>query len=288
MKGKVSLITGANAGIGKRAAKRLAGAGSSVIMVCRNANAGEKAAEEIRQETGNGDVQVLQADLSSQGSVRALADTVLGGYERLDVLIHNAANFDLSMKRPELTEDGVEKIFATNHLGPFLLTNLLLSRLEQSAPSRIITIASKGLLSYPRMTIEFDNLNGELKYSPTRAYYHSKFAQLIFTYELAERLKGTGVTVNAIRVPSVKVDAGRDDHLPAWMRALYKLKRRFSIDPEQMAETYFFLSAAPSLLHLSGKYFDELNREVPSPRNSYDKAVWRKLWEVSEKLTGLK
>ncbi len=288
MKGKVSLITGANAGIGKRAAKRLAGAGSAVIMVCRNANAGEKAAEEIRQETGNGDVKVLQADLASQGNVRRLAKTVLGEFERLDVLIHNAANFDLSMKRPVLTEDGVENIFATNHLAPFLLTNLLLSRLEQSAPSRIITIASKGLLSYPRMTIEFDNLNGEMKYSPTRAYYHSKLAQLMFTYELAERLKGTGVTANAIRVPSVKVDAGRYNHLPAWMGALYRIKRRFSIDPEQMAETYFYLSAAPSLLHVSGKYFDELNREVASSRSSYDKAVWGKLWEVSEKLTGLK
>ncbi|MDF2718456.1 MAG: retinol dehydrogenase 14, partial [Paenibacillus sp.] len=185
MTGKVSLITGANAGIGKRAAKRLAALGSEVIVVCRNAVSGAAAVEEIRRDTGNVKVELLQADMSSQRSVRFLADEVRTNYRRLDVLIHNAANFDLILKKPLITDDGVETIFATNHLGPFLLTHLLLDMLKRTAPSRIITIASKGLLTFPGLTIEFDNLNGEKKFSPTHAYYHSKLAQLMFTYDLA-------------------------------------------------------------------------------------------------------
>src|SRR5690554_3426022 len=210
MTGKVSLITGANAGIGKRAAKRFAALGSQVIIVCRNAESGSNAVEEIKRQTKNPNVMMIQADMSSQKTVRQLAETVISKYDRLDVLIHNAANFDLSQKKPLLTTEGVEQIFATNHLGPFLLTHLLLDLLTKNqAPGRVITIASKGLMAYPRLTIEFDNINGEQKYSPTRAYYHSKVAQLMFTYQLAEKLKNSGITVNCIRVPSVKVDEGR-------------------------------------------------------------------------------
>lgn len=123
--------------------------------------------------------------------MHTLARDFKSTYDNLHVLIHNAANFDYSLKTPVLTEDGVEVIFATDHLGPFLLTNLLLDVLKKSAPSRIITIASKGLFSYPRLTIEFDNVNGEKRFSYAHAYYHSKLAQIMFTYELAKRLKGT-------------------------------------------------------------------------------------------------
>lgn len=288
MTGKVSLITGANAGIGKRAARQLAALGSEVIVVCRNAVSGAQAVEDIKRETGNARVECLQADLSSQQSVRMLADAFRTKYRRLDVLIHNAANFDLSMKKPVLTEDGVETIFATNHLGPFLLTRLLLDLLKQSAPSRIITIASKGLLSFPNLTIEFDNLNGERRFSPTRAYYHSKLAQLMFTYDLAEKLQGTGVTVNGIRVPSVKIDEGRHQHLPSWLHTVYQLKRRFALEPEAMAETYVYLAANPALTTVTGKYFNEKNEAVSSSRKSMDRAVWARLWEISEQLTRLR
>lgn len=287
MNGKVSLITGANAGIGKRAAKRLASLGSRVIVVCRDPIKGADAVEEIKRESGSSFVELIQADLSSQKSIRHLAETVTRRYERLDVLIHNAANFDQSLKKPQLTEDGVEKIFSTNHLGPFLLTHLLLDLLKKSAPSRIITIASKGLLAFPGMTIDFENLNGEKSFSVTRAYYQSKLAQVMFTYELAERLKDSGVSVNCIRVPSVKIDKGRHQHVPAWMRWAYQIKRRFSLDPEDMANTYAFVAVSPSLDRTTGRYFDEHNRIVKSSRKSYDKTVWKKLWRVSEKLTGM-
>jgi NAD(P)-dependent dehydrogenase (short-subunit alcohol dehydrogenase family) len=288
MTGKVSLITGANAGIGKRAAKRLAALGAEVIVVCRNAVSGAAAVEEIRRDTGNVKVKLLQADMSSQRSVRILADEVRTHYRRLDVLIHNAANFDLTLKKPRITDDGVETIFATNHLGPFLLTHLLLDMLKRSAPSRIITIASKGLLTFPGLTIEFDNLNGEKKFSPTHAYYHSKLAQLMFTYDLARKLKESGVTVNCIRVPSVKIDEGRHaEYVAGWLQAVYRLKRSFSIEPDTMAETYAYLAAEPALVGVTGNYYSEKNKVVSSSKKSYDETVWRKLWETSARMTGL-
>ncbi|MGM0903821.1 MAG: SDR family NAD(P)-dependent oxidoreductase [Bacillota bacterium] len=262
MSGKVSMITGANAGIGKRAANQLAKLGAKVIIVCRNMTSGTKAAEEIVNETNNKNVQVLRANLSSQESIKTLVENFRHEYDQLDVLIHNAANFELSMKEPILTEDGVETIFATNHLGPFLLTNLLLDLLKKSR-GRVITIASKGLIAYPNLLIEFDNLNGEQKHSPTKAYYQSKMAQLMFTYHAAVLFQGTGVTFNFIRVPAVQVDFGRHENVPALMKYAYKLKRKFSIPPEVMAQTYTYLAANPSLSETTGKYFDE-NQSIVS------------------------
>ncbi|MGG6311659.1 SDR family oxidoreductase [Paenibacillus macerans] len=287
LNGKVCLITGANAGIGKRAAKRLAGLGSRVIVVCRNPASGAKAVQEIKRETGNHHVELIQADLSSMKSVRQLAEEVQARYERLDVLIHNAANFDQTLKRPMMTEEGLETIFATNHLGPFLLTHLLIDLLKESAPSRVITIASKGLIVFPRLTIDFENLKGEKSFSVTRAYYQSKLAQLMFTYELAERHKDCGVTANCIRVPSVKIDEGRHQQVPAGMKLAYRIKRHFALNPEDMAKTYAYLAADPSLVRTTGEYFDEHYRIVKSSRKSYDRAVRKKLWSVSEQLTGI-
>lgn len=180
------------------------------------------------------------------------------------------------MKSPQLTEDGVETIFATNHLGPFLLTNLLLDSLKKSN-GRILTIASKGLLAYPNMTIELDNLNGERKYSPTKAYYHSKLAQLMFTYHAADILQHTGITINAIRVPSVQVDEGRHGDVPLLMKQAYKLKRKFSMSPEKMAQTYTYLAVSPELSNVMGQYFDENHSIVTSSKKSYDKHVWSQL-----------
>lgn len=288
MTGKVTLLTGGNAGIGKRAAKQLASLGSEVVIVCRNTESGLAAVEEIRRDTGNAKVELLQADMSLQKSVRQLADKFRTHYQKLDVLIHNAANFDLSLKKPRITADGVETIFATNHLGPFLLTHLLLDLLQLSTNGRIITIASKGLLTFPGLTIEFDNLNGEKKFSPAHAYYHSKLAQQMFTYDLAKKLKHTGVTINCIRVPSVKIDEGRHAHVPALLHAIYRLKRLSSIEPEAMAETYAYLAAEPALCQVTGSYFNERNEIVSSSKKSRNENVWGKLWEISERLTGLR
>ncbi len=284
MTGKTVLITGANSGIGKEAALQLAEFGACVIMACRSEERGEKARLEILQKFPNAELIVMPLDLSSQASIKILAEQIIANFQRLDVLIHNAANFDLTLKKPLLTKDGVETIFATNHIGPFLLTRLLLDLLKESVPSRIITVASKGLLVYPSLDIEFDNLNGERKYSAQKAYYHSKLAQIMFTYDLAERLEGTGVTVNCIRVPSVAVPDERLAELPGFLKKLYSLKRSMSITPARMAETYVYLASDPAAGQISGKLWDETNKQVKSNRNSYDRETWKRLWQASEKL----
>jgi NAD(P)-dependent dehydrogenase (short-subunit alcohol dehydrogenase family) len=169
-----------------------------------------------------------------------------------------------------------------------LLTHLLLDSLKQSAPSRIITVASKGLMTYPFLDIEFDNLNGERKFSTQHAYYHAKLAQVMFTYDLAEQLKGTGVTVNCVRVTNVAIPDERLTHLPTWLRKIYNLKRKMAITPERQAETYIYLAADPELEKVTGRYWDENNKQVNSNKNSYNQTTWHKLKEVTEKLAGIK
>jgi NAD(P)-dependent dehydrogenase (short-subunit alcohol dehydrogenase family) len=284
---KVIIITGANAGIGRETARGLAQLGHTVIMVCRNTPAGEAVRQEIVAQTGNPAVEVLKCDLSSQQSIRQFVADFTAKYPRLDVLINNAANFDHTLKKPTLTEDGVEVIFATNHLGPFLLTHLLLDTLKASAPARVLTVASQGLVMYPFLSIEFDNLNGQKKFSTQHAYYHSKLAQVMFTFDLAERLSGSGVTVNCIRVTNVQIDKGRYEYLTGWKRRAYEIKRRRAITPEQMAAAYIYLAVAPEFETVTGKYFDEKCKEVKAYKPAYDRAVWRKLWDVSAELTHL-
>jgi NAD(P)-dependent dehydrogenase (short-subunit alcohol dehydrogenase family) len=285
--GRVCIVTGSNSGIGKAAAMGLARCGSTVVMVCRNLERGKVAQAEIIGDTGNKSVDLMVCDLSSQRSIRQFAAEFKAKYNRLHVLIHNAANFDQSLRHPVITEDGVETVFATNHLGPFLMTNLLLETLKAGAPSRVLTVASKGLITYPFLSIEYDNLNGQKKFSAQHAYYHSKLAQVIFTFDLAERLKGSGVTVNCIRVTNVQLDKDRYEHITGWKRRAYELKRRMAITPKQMAEAYIRLAVAPEFENVTGKYFDEKCGEVRANKGAYDQASWHRLWQVSESLTGL-
>jgi NAD(P)-dependent dehydrogenase (short-subunit alcohol dehydrogenase family) len=147
--------------------------------------------DEIKKASNNDKVELILVDLASRASIYQFVETYQSGHQKLDALINNAANFDHTLKKPTLTRDGVETIFATNHVGVFLITSLLLDSLKAGAPSRVINVASKGLLTYPFLDIEFDNLNGERKFNTQHAYYHSKLAQIMFTYDLAERLKGT-------------------------------------------------------------------------------------------------
>jgi NAD(P)-dependent dehydrogenase (short-subunit alcohol dehydrogenase family) len=283
----VCIVTGSNSGIGKRVALQLAELGATVVMACRSRERGEAALAEVKRQSGSDAVALMLVDLSSQQSIRRFVEEFQRTYSQLHVLINNAANFDHTLTRPVLTEDGVETIFATNHLGPFLMTHLLLDRLKASAPSRIINVASKGLVTYPFLGIEFDNLNGERKFSTQHAYYLSKQAQVMFTYDLARRLEATGVTVNCIRVTNVQIDHGRYEYLSGLKRSLYEIKRRFAVTPEKMAETYVYLAASPEVEGVSGRYFDENNRQVRSNKKSYDAAIWQRLWNVSAKLTGL-
>lgn len=287
LKHKTVLITGANSGIGKAAALQFARLGADVVMACRSLQRGQQALEDVVNQSGSSSVELMQVDLASQASIRAFAAHFLEHRPRLDVLIHNAANFDHTLTRPTLTEDGVETIFATNHLSVFLLTHLLLDRLKTSAPSRIITVASKGLALYPFLDIEFDNLNGERKFSTQHAYYHSKLAQVMFTYDLAQRLQSSDITVNCVRVTNVAIPDDRLTHLPPFLKTLYNLKRKASITPERQAETYVYLAADPEVSRFTGGYWDENNRQVRSNKNSYNPQTWRRLWQVSEQLTGL-
>lgn len=287
IEGKTVLITGANSGIGKAAAVQLARLGAVVVMACRSAERGQKALEEVKQSSGSDRVELIQVDMASQASIRSFVNEYKRRQKRLDVLIHNAANFDHTLKRATLTEDGVETIFATNHIGVFLMTHLLLDMLKSSAPSRVITVASKGLVTYPFLDIEFDNLNGERKFSTQHAYYHSKLAQVMFTYDLAERLEGTGVTVNCVRVTNVAIPDERLGHLPGWLKKIYHLKRKMSISPEKQAETYVYLAADPSVENTTGGYWDENNRQVRSNKNSYNRQTQQRLWKESERLAGL-
>jgi NAD(P)-dependent dehydrogenase (short-subunit alcohol dehydrogenase family) len=287
LNGKTIIITGANSGIGKAAAIQLASCGANVIMACRSVERGAQALEDVKKAAHSEKVELMQVDMASQASIRQFVEAFKQRHLRLDVLIHNAANFDHTLKKPTMTVDGVETIFATNHVGIFLMTHLLLDTLKASAPSRIITVASKGLMTYPFLDIEFDNLNGERNFSTQHAYYHSKQAQVMFTYDLAERLKGTGVTVNCVRVTNVAIPDDRLTHLPSWLRKIYHLKRRMSITPERQAETYVYLAADPAVQDVSSGYWDENNHQVRSNSKSYNQETWKKLWSISERLAGI-
>jgi NAD(P)-dependent dehydrogenase (short-subunit alcohol dehydrogenase family) len=279
---KTIIITGANSGIGKAAAVQLAQLGAQVVMMCRNRERGERALQEVRAAADSDNVELILVDMSSQASARRAVVEFLGRHARLDVLIHNAANFDHRQKQPVLTEDGLETVFATNHVNIFLLTHLLLETLKASAPSRIITVASKGLMTYPFLDIDFDNLNGEKKFAMQRAYYQSKQAQVMFTFDLAERLKGTGVTVNCVRVGNVAIPDTRLDHLPGWLLKIYHLKRRFALTPEKMAETYVWLAADPALQDVTGGYWDAPNTPVKANKYAYNRETQKRLWQVTE------
>jgi len=280
---KTIIVTGANSGIGKAAAIQLAQLGANVIMACRSLDRGQKALEEVRKVSGSDTVELMRVDMSSQKSICEFVDTFKASHDRLDVLVQNAANFDHTLRKVTMTEDGVETIFATNHLGPFLMTHILLDMLKASK-GRIITIASKGLISYPFLDIEFDNLKGERKFNTQHAYYLSKQAQVMFTFDLAERLKGTGVTVNCVRVGNVAIPDTRLTHLPGWMLKMYEMKRKFAMTPEKMAETYVWLAADPAVANTTGGYFDAPNVPVKANKNAYNRATQKRLWDLSEKL----
>ena len=281
---KTIIITGANSGIGKAASIQLAQLGAHVVMMCRSAERGKQALQDVRAASKSDKVELILVDMSSQGSINNAVDEFLGNNSRLDVIIHNAANFDHRQTEPVMTEDGLETVFATNHVNIALMTDLLLETLKKSAPSRIITVASKGLMTYPFLDIEFDNLKGEKKFSMQHAYYHSKLAQVMFTFDLAERLQGTGVTVNCVRVGNVAIPDTRLDHLPKWMLKMYEMKRKLALTPEKMAETYVWLAADPDLQNVTGGYWDAPNVSAKANKNGYNKETWKKLWDVTQSL----
>ena len=276
---KKCIITGGNSGIGYQAAKQLADKGWQVTIFCRSKERAESACETIISETGNSHVSYLLADLSDLTSTKTAIENYIQTQGALDVLINNAADFDLSIKQPVLTKDGLEKQFATNVVTPFLLSQSFISLLKESESGRILNISSQGLQAYPFIKLNFDNLKGEQSYTPSKTYYQNKLALLMLT--LAMRARYKDVTIQAIRVPSVKVDMKRYSHLSSFMKNLYKLKSRFSISPEEMAQTYVALATGNSY---NGFLYNEKCQEVKANRSVYDQEAQEKLWQFLSQL----
>jgi NAD(P)-dependent dehydrogenase (short-subunit alcohol dehydrogenase family) len=279
MTGKTVLITGGTGGIGKAAAIRLASMGARVGITGRDRARAELAAAEITAKSGNPAVDVFVADLSSQGEVRELAGEVLAAYPRLDVLLNNVGGF---WAHRHMTADGLEHTFALNHLAPFLLTGLLLQRLRASAPARIVTVSS-GAQSLGK--IDFDDLMGERKFSGQRAYNQSKLANVMFTYELAKRLEGTGVTATVLH-PGVTSTAFGAEDVARGFGPVIAVMRRFMQSPERGADTAVFLASSPEVEGVTGRYFAD-RRPQRSHASSYDEATTARLWQVSADLVGL-
>ncbi len=275
---KTILVTGASSGIGKAAAQHLAKLGARVVIVCRNEQRGEPALRDIRRRSENSSVELLTADLGSQEQVRKLVRKFLQSHDRLDVLINNAG---LYLSKRTVTDDGIETTFAVNHLAPFLLTNLLLDTLKVSSPSRVITVSSE---AHRRGTIDFEDLCMERRYNWIDAYARSKLANVLFTHELARRLEGTGVTTLALHPGVVATRIWNRNNNP--LNYLLRIFKLFYISPRKSAESIVRLATAPEFAAVTGKYFNR-DREVRSSRASCDMELARRLWDVSEEMTGL-
>ena len=271
MKDKIVLITGATSGIGKATATALANLGATIVFTTRDNAKGAATREDITRLTGNNNIEMVHCDLASFESIRACCAEFTEKYQQLHVLINNAGTWDF--KRRE-SKDGIENIFATNFLAPFLMTTLLLDVLKQSAPSRIISLSS-GLHSG---TINFDDIEFKRKFSGFKAYAQSKLGIILFTRLLAKNLEGTGVTVNCVHPGMVKTDLGRDAGTIS--RGMFKV---MGVDPAKGAETSIYLSSTPDL-KTTGEYW--FKKEVKtSSKNSYDMQLAQKLWYVAVKYT---
>ena len=280
MAGRVCLITGATSGIGLVTARGLAARGATVALVGRDETRARAVVEAIRQQTGNSEVDYLLADLSSQAAVRGLAEAFQQRYGALHALINNAGV--LPWRRHE-TVDKLEMTFAVNHLAPFLLTNLLLDTLRASAPARIVTVASD---AHTGATIPFDDLQHiHGRYSPLVVYGQSKLANIMFTYALARRLAGSGVTANALHPGVVATHIYRSQN-PLFNFATTRVMPLFALSPEKGARTSVYLASSPEVATISGEYFVKC-KPKRSWKTSYDEAAQERLWTVSEQLTGL-
>ncbi|HEY2106237.1 MAG TPA: SDR family oxidoreductase [Candidatus Binataceae bacterium] len=278
LQGKHCMITGASSGLGRVTAVELARMGAHLTLVCRSRSRGEDVLAEIRQKTGNGNVNLMLADLSIQQSISELAAGFLHRGEPLHVLMNNAGVFNL---KREVTADGIETVFAVNHLSYFMLTLLLLDRIKQSAPARIVNVASG---AHSRGTIDFDDLGGERRYRSMRIYGQSKLANILFTYELARRLEGSGVTANCAHPGAVATGLGANNG--ALAKLLLPLIGLFMRSPENGAATQIYLASSTGVAGISGQYFVDC-KPAKSSAESYDTAVARRLWEVSARMTGV-
>jgi retinol dehydrogenase-14 len=279
IRGKRVLVTGATSGIGLEAARSLARKGADVVLVGRDAGKTARCLEEVRRSAPGAEVTSLLCDFSRQADVRRLADDVLAKFDRLDVLVNNAGSV---FRERILTGDGIEATFAVNHLGYFLLTQLLLDRIVRSAPARIVNVAS---VAHRAGTMNFDDLFFEHGYRLMRAYGRSKLANVLYTRTLAQKLAGTGVTVNCLHPGTVATNIW--SAAPGWVKPLLALLRKVAmISAEQGGERIVHLVVSPELSGTTGQYFEK-DRVVYPSRLAQDEAVARRLWEESERLTRL-
>jgi NAD(P)-dependent dehydrogenase (short-subunit alcohol dehydrogenase family) len=278
MNRKTCVVTGANSGIGKEIVRGLAAKGWRVLMVARDRERGEDARAEVSRSTGSSTVELVICDLASQRQVRELASTVLDRCDRLDVLVNNAG---LVLGKRMLTEDGFETTFAVNHLAPFLLTNLLLERLKASTPARIVTVASD---AHRGATIDFDDPGGRRGYSPWRAYSQSKLANILFTRELARRIRGSGVSANCLHPGVVRTGFGRQG--PVSVRVGVRIIGLLLLSPKKGADTALWLATSPDVEGANGGYYEKRRLANPS-RAARDSEAAKRLWRLSQELTGL-
>lgn len=279
LRGKIVMVTGATDGIGKATAVALAAKGPTLIVVGRNPAKIAASVAEIKERSGNTHIDSLQADFASLAEVRRLAQQFKARYKRLDVLVNNAAN--IFSNRGE-SADGFERTFAINHLAPFLLTNLLLDTIVASAPARIVNVASDG---HRLNNLDFDDLQATRSYSGIRAYAQSKLGNVLFSYELARRLAGTGVTVNTLHPGGVRTNLGHNE-TGLMERAIAVILRVIGRTPEAGAKTSVYLASSPDVSGISGMYFANC-KAVRSSAASYDVAAQQRLWQISAELTEL-
>jgi len=275
---RTCLVTGATSGIGEETALGLARRGARVLIVGRSRERGERSLARIRAESGNDAVELLLADLASLSEIRRLAREVLEACPQLHVLVNNAALVTL---RRTTSVDGFEMMFAVNHLAYFALTNLLLERLVASAPARIVNVASN---AHRFGRIDLDDLQSERRFGAMHSYGRTKFANILFTTELARRLEGTGVTANCLHPGGVATRLGRDNGLLGQVAT--RLLKPFLLTPARGAATSLQLASAPELEAVSGRYFAKQRQAQPSP-GAQDPALARRLWQLSAELTGV-
>jgi len=273
------LVTGATSGIGLEAARSLARQGAKVVMVGRDAGKTARCLEEVRRGAPGADVTSLLCDFSRQADVRRLASDVLAKFDRLEVLVNNAGSV---FQHRTLTEDGIEATFAVNHLGYFLLTQLLLDRIVRNPPARIVNVAS---VAHRVATMDFDDLYFERGYRIMRAYGRSKLGNVLYTRALAQKLAGTGVTVNCLHPGTVATNIW--SAAPGWTKPLFAILRKVAmISAERGGQRIVHLVVSPDLSETTGQYFEKDRATIPAPL-AQDDALSRRLWEESERLTGL-
>jgi len=280
IKDKIVMITGANSGIGKQTARELNRMGAKVIMLCRNEDRAKKAMEEIIADTGNDDIEILIGDLESQDSIRNAVSEFKKTHDKLHVLINNAGFLNF---KEQYTAEGYERTWAINHLGHFVLTNLLLDVIKASSPARIINLSSHGHNFADEKPLE-DMMYENKKYKHIKAYGNSKLMNLYFTFELARRLEGTGITVNAVHPGPIRSKFGRSKNNPWWYRFGYSMSVPFLKSTKKGAATSIYLATSQEGAEISGKYWAKC-KERKSSELSHDVEMQEQLWEISEQLT---